>query len=221
MEGGKIILSGGERTAVAISGALDARGTPGGAITITGGEIDVAASAELLTEAQTGLADGGDILVHSVRETNFAGLASSEPGSASGTGGDITITSDGVVLFSGTARAGTPPRNGVITINGLGDDDGDGDVDGGGGGGPPIIAPSPEIRNEASDRLTEVSGAPAEGYVALDAPSEPASAGGVVLFEDEIAFDAAAGGAPDPASSETRLLCMHGVAKGACGSPDR
>jgi len=221
MEGGKIILAGGERTDIAISGALDARGTPGGSITVTGGGIDVAATGELLTDAQTGLADGGDILVNSKERTTFAGLASSEPGAAAGTGGDIAITSDGVVLFSGIARAGTPPRNGTITINGLGDADGDGEVDGGGGSGPPIIAPSPEIRNEASDRLTEVSGAPAEGYGALDTPPESESAGGVVLFETEVAFDAGGGEAPDASSGEKRLLCMHAVAESACGSHER
>ncbi len=219
MSGGKIILAGSDRTDVAISGALDARGTPGGSVTVTGREIVVASGAELLTDAQTGLADGGDIFVHSEDRTEFAGLASSEPGAASGTGGDITITSDGVVLFSGVARAGMPPRGGTITINGIGDDDGDGDVDT--GGEPPIVAPSPEIKNEASNRLTEVSGAPAEGYVAIDAPADGDNAGGVVLFENEVAFDIGAGDVAAPGSSESRLLCMHGVAESACGaSPD-
>lgn len=137
MEGGRIVLTGGAQSTIAVDATLDARGTPGGEIVISGGVVDIAPGAELLTDAQTGKADAGDIAVHSVERTEFAGLASAEPGAAEGAGGDISITSEGVVVFTGEARAGDPPREGTITIGFAddGDDDGSGDGDGGDTGG--------------------------------------------------------------------------------------
>jgi hypothetical protein len=171
--------------------------------------VDVASTGELLTSAQTGLADGGDITLHSARETRFAGIASSEPGAAAGIGGDISFTSDGVVFFSGVAMAGTPPRNGTILINGVSD------PGSGGGGGPPVIIPSPETRNRSSDRLAEVSGAGPEGYVSENAAGLRTEPAAVVIFDEEVAIDI--GDADNGAKpKEAALLCMFGVAEGAC-----
>ncbi|MGD9800651.1 MAG: filamentous hemagglutinin N-terminal domain-containing protein, partial [Parvularculaceae bacterium] len=117
-KGGKIILTGGDQSVITVNADLDAVGTSGGEISVEGGEIVVTSNANLLTDAKTGLADGGDISVHSTTRTDFAGNASSAPGASGGTGGDITISSDGVLGFTGTAFAGDPPRNGNISLNG-------------------------------------------------------------------------------------------------------
>lgn len=220
-QGGKIILVGGDQSMINVAADLDASGTPGGSISIAGGKIDVAADAALLTDAKTGLADGGDIFVHSSVETKFAGLASSEPGASSGVGGDITLGSDGVLIFTGTARAGTPPRAGVITLNGRQDDDGGsgGGAGGGSGGGagPPIIVPGPPIREEASDRLTEVAGQAENVYGGSEGYAEPAESDGQVLIGDEVAFDFATDADDRGGAGETRLICLHGVSTAACG----
>lgn len=219
MQGGRIILVGGDQSAININAALDATGTPGGSISVAGGVVNVAATGELLTDAKTGQADGGDILVHSSSETNFAGLASSEPGAAAGVGGDITIGSDGVLIFAGTARAGSPPRAGVINLNGAIDETGGASGNGGGNGsgnGPPIVVPGQPIKNKASDSLTEVLGTAAD-VAAVDIDAADERPGAQVLFGDDVAFDFTEANANADASGEARLMCMHGVSSAACG----
>lgn len=224
MQGGTIVLSGGDQSVVNVNATLDATGTPGGTITVTGGKIDVSSTAKLLTDAKTGLADGGDVTVRSVEETIFAGLASSEPGSASGVGGDIAIGSDGVLIFTGTARAGTPPRAGTIDLNGQIDDDGGaggGNPGGGGGGGgsPPIIVPGTSVKEGAADSLTEVAGQAGEVYESAEGYTDKQELGAEVLVGGDVAFDfgEASGG---EAVGEARLMCLHGVAAAACGGAD-
>ncbi len=225
--GGKIILTGGDQSVININAALDAAGTPGGSISVAGGKINVTSSGELLTDAKTGLADGGDILVHSTGETMFAGLASSEPGAANGVGGDIAIGSDGVLIFTGTARAGTPPRAGVISLNGQIDNDGGaggGNTGGGGGGGggngngPPIIVPGPPIKNEAANSLTEVVGQAGEVYEGAEGYSEARDVGAQILVNGDVAFDFSEAGGDKGQSGDARLMCLHGVSTAACGS---
>jgi len=135
--GGKIILSGGENSEINVLGDLDASGRDGGTIDIEGGNVTVASTARLLADGDQGIGDGGSIRVNSTEQTDFAGLASVEPGASSGTGGDIFIDSDGLLIFSGDARAGQPPRAGTITIGGnvIDDDTGGGDTGGGDTGG--------------------------------------------------------------------------------------
>ncbi len=223
LQGGKIILTGAENSVVTIDAALDATGTPGGSISVTGGKIAVTAGGSLLTDAKTGQADGGDIFVQSTEETTFAGLASSEPGAANGVGGDIAIGSDGVLIFTGTARAGTPPRNGVISLNGQIDDDAGGGTGGGGGGGgggsePPVIVPGPPIKEEAGDRLTEVAGQTAELFDAATSEADANGVGAQVLVGSDVAFDFSEGAATAPPAGDARLLCLHGVSAAACGA---
>lgn len=222
MQGGRIILTGGDQSLIIINATIDATGTPGGSISVTGGEINVTANGELLTDAKTGLADGGDIVVHSVDETSFAGLASSEPGAASGVGGDIAIGSDGVLIFTGTARAGTPPRAGTISLNGQIDDDGNtggGSGGGGSGGGPPIIVPGPPVKNEAADRLAEIANQSGAIYADDESSGGAREAGAQVLVGGDVAFDFSEAGGRSGDGDEARLMCLHGVSSAACGSP--
>lgn len=232
LQGGKIILSGGPQSAVAIDSTLDARGSSGGSISVAGGTVSVGAAAQLLTAAQTGQADGGDIIVRSTTQTTFAGLASSTPGSAAGTGGDITIASDGVVFFSGVVNAGTPPRAGVISINGAppptgGGSGGSGGGSGGGGsgggtgggsGGAPAVIPGPSIRNGAADQLVEITRTPPPFSAPLGARERPGEAPAALLFGDTLIDDFGDRRLGDERSDEARLMCLHGVSPAACPS---
>lgn len=136
MVGGKIVLSGAGNSMVTIAGDIDATGRDGGEIDIEGGDVIVEASARILADADQGMGDGGNIRVHSFNRTEFAGLASAEPGASSGQGGDIFIGSDGLLIFSGQATAGAAPRAGTITLaGGGGAGSGGGTGSGGGAGG--------------------------------------------------------------------------------------
>jgi hypothetical protein len=94
----------------------------------------VASGARLLTDAKTGQADAGDITVHSTSRTEFAGFASARPGASGGIGGDVSISSDGALLFSGAVDVGDPPRQGTISLNSAPVDPGVVSVPPGGGG---------------------------------------------------------------------------------------
>jgi len=66
--------------------------------------------------------NGGTITVASTEMTTFRGLASVEPGATTGTGGVITLSSDGLLVFDGETRIGTAPRAGMLTLSGLASD---------------------------------------------------------------------------------------------------
>lgn len=234
-QGGKIILAGGDQSVITIDAALDAVGTSGGAIDIQGGEINVTANAELLTDAKTGLADGGDINVHSATRTEFAGAASSAPGASGGVGGDITISSDGVLVFTGSAFAGDPPRNGVISLNSAGGSGGGtggnpggggspggnpgggtGGNPGGGPGGPPIIVPGPNLSDAAANRLTEIFGTAA--ILATTTPGVPASdaADYRLTVRNGGAFGSSQDDGAAASGDASSLFCLYDLSETAC-----
>ncbi|MEZ5815361.1 MAG: right-handed parallel beta-helix repeat-containing protein [Alphaproteobacteria bacterium] len=158
-KGGKIILSGGDHGTVKVSGKLDASGTTGGDISVTGENVEIAAPAELK-------ADGGDGDIRMIGQKNLAyhGAASAEGGFIEtsaphviidgtfkvGSGGEVLIDPADLCVFGAGGVCGglssvdfltsiRPVLLGggtVTTINGPGTDDGDivvvGDLSSGG-----------------------------------------------------------------------------------------
>ncbi|MBT8471906.1 MAG: filamentous hemagglutinin N-terminal domain-containing protein [Marinicaulis sp.] len=141
IEGGRIILSTGDQGTINVAGDMNATGRDGGMIEIDGGEVFVDAGAALTVDADQGMGDGGSIAVTSRERTEFAGLASAEPGASAGTGGDILIASDNVLIFSGQARVGDGANAGTVTLTAGGGSSGgggssdEGTTGGGGAGG--------------------------------------------------------------------------------------
>ncbi len=246
MVGGKIILSGGENSEINIAGDLEATGRDGGEIDIEGGVVAIASTARLLADADQGMGDGGAIRVNSFERTDFAGLASVEPGASSGQGGDIAITSDGLVIFSGIARAGAPPRAGTITIgsNSTGGSTGGGGTGGGTGGGStgggstggggavgglpdtgaidagaaPIIILPPAVDDRAADAISEVAATTPVTPYEPGTPEGPSASSAVVVFGESIVFDFSADTDNNPADETSdQLLCLNGVSEAACG----
>lgn len=66
-----------------------------------------------------GMQNGGTINVGSDERTDFAGIASVAPGPAEGVGGEITLSSNGLLVFTGTAELGEAARAGSLTLIGL------------------------------------------------------------------------------------------------------
>ena len=236
--GGKIILSGGENSEINVLGDLDASGRDGGTIDIEGGNVTVASTARLLADGDQGMGDGGSIRVNSTEQTDFAGLASVEPGASSGTGGDIFIDSDGLLIFSGDARAGQPPRAGTITI----------------GGSrtslpapppaplpvpPPLVSPPapppvsppapppvspptiiilpPAAADQAADVISEISATTPTQHFTPEGQSPSGTPTATVIFGQDatVDFSQNPSGGEDVGDS---LFCLHGLSNAACGA---
>lgn|GEM_PF-2601873 len=97
MEGGKIVLGGNSAT-VNVSGTVDASGTKGGTVKVTGDDINVASSAELNAIATAAGQDGGTIEVIAKDHLQFAGHADVSGGQG-GEGGFIDTSGLNTVAF--------------------------------------------------------------------------------------------------------------------------
>ena len=73
VKGGKIILSGGNKGTVRVGGKLDASGTEGGNIDVTGQDIVTEASAELIADSNDYFNAGGKIVLFANRRGNYSG----------------------------------------------------------------------------------------------------------------------------------------------------
>lgn len=206
MSGGKIVLTGGDQTSISVDALLDAGGTPGGEIIIDAGNVDISAASVLLTDAAGNDGDGGNITVGSTAQTDYAGLASANPGAQTGIGGDVSVTSQGILNFTGDVENGTPPRQGAIDIPGFST------------APPPPPAPPPDpidddnFQEDVGRAIAEIagsgqtlnaeilqwpSGSPEAGQTSIDA----------TIFED-------GDDVIDP--GEDQRLCLYGVAEAAC-----
>ncbi len=182
--------------------------------------------------------NGGTITVASTEMTTFSGLASVEPGATTGVGGDITLSSGGLLVFDGVARIGAPPRDGTLTLLGLAPDP-DPDpmpVD------PPPDPPAEDNDEEDQDQdqeieesvevsLSEIAatqnntdatggdetpgGDTSGGDAGAAGPSSQGSPGSAT-FDGEPIFEG-----DDPSGGDEKqrkLLCLLGVATTACAS---
>lgn len=106
VKGGKIVLSGGSKGTVKVSGKLKASGTTGGDINVTGENINVADTSEL--RADGGLGDsqegnGGRIDVIAQRHTDFRGRLIARGGALGGNGGNAEISGYEFLGYEGFA----------------------------------------------------------------------------------------------------------------------
>ncbi len=100
VKGGKIILGGDNKGTVKVSGKLDASGTSGGDINITGQAVVLDAGSELVADAgQNG--DGGKIGAFGNSYAIMGGSASARGGQNGGNGGFIELSAKEGVGFSG------------------------------------------------------------------------------------------------------------------------
>ena len=105
VQGGKIILSGGKKGVVKVSGELAANGTSGGDIKVTGQNVEITQTAQLSADAgQRG--NGGTALVYGSDYAIFNGRISARGGALSGNGGDAEISGGESVGFDGTVDLG-------------------------------------------------------------------------------------------------------------------
>ena len=105
MEGGKIVLGGGAGTTVNVAGTLDASGTKGGEIKVTGDNINVAAAAELNAIATGAGETGGNIDISGGEIYVARGAVLDASASEIGDGGSVTVYADNNTVFSGSAYA--------------------------------------------------------------------------------------------------------------------
>ena len=168
-----------------------------------------------------GSQNGGQITVASTIKTDFAGIASVEPGDTVGAGGDIVLSSAGELLFTGDALIGEPPREGTLTLIGEPLPP------------PPVEPPAPPEEMEDDAEIIEASAvtiseiAATETSTQSSAPSEDSGDGGEgesstgagadAVFEEQSIFDGDGDNNVDE-QKERRLLCLLGVAAAACAA---
>jgi parallel beta-helix repeat protein len=105
-EGGKIVLSGGNKGTVKVDGKLLASGkTGGGSVEVKGQNIQVADTSEINVSAkETG--NGGQALVIAQDHTDFRGSIYGRGGAVSGNGGFSEVSGYGTLGFSGYVDMG-------------------------------------------------------------------------------------------------------------------
>lgn len=109
MKGGKIILSGGDKGKVAVSGKLDASGTDGGEIDVTGQNINLAEASKLKADGgqgADGVGEGGDIVAFADNAALYHGEISAVGGEDGGEGGFVETSAKGYLEITGDVDAG-------------------------------------------------------------------------------------------------------------------
>ncbi|MCB1530504.1 MAG: right-handed parallel beta-helix repeat-containing protein, partial [Alphaproteobacteria bacterium] len=94
-KGGKIILSGGKKGVVNVSGKMDASGTDGGDVDVTGQNILVADTAEILVgggKGNDGKGNGGDAYIYADNAAIFRGLILGRGGVNGGNGANAEVS---------------------------------------------------------------------------------------------------------------------------------
>ncbi len=101
MQGGNIILSGGNNVDVQVSGTLDASGAGGGGdIDVRGRDVTITNTAVLNADA-IGTGDGGSITMIAQNAMDFNGTATARGGDVSGDGGFVEVSGLGSIAMSG------------------------------------------------------------------------------------------------------------------------
>jgi hypothetical protein len=129
-EGGKIILSGGAKGKVNVNGTLEATGTKGGKVTVTGQNIELGSDTKIDASGVNGGGEirvGGDYqgtgdLQRSDATYVAAGAEIKNDALENGDGGETIFWSDGVTAFEGnaTAKGGALGGDGgLIEISGV------------------------------------------------------------------------------------------------------
>ncbi len=105
--GGKIVLSGGNKGVVSVSGNLDASGaTGGGDVEITGQNVDIAENATINIGTAGENGDGGEAYIYGDDYAIFRGFLLGRGGSESGDGANAEISAGETVGYYGFADLG-------------------------------------------------------------------------------------------------------------------
>ena len=109
LQGGSIVLDGGAGGNIAVSGSLNASGANGGGTIAVGssedslaGNVAIGKSAVLSADA-TQSGNGGSVNIDSLNNTAFDGLISARGAGTAGTGGNVDVSTKGVLEFTGFA----------------------------------------------------------------------------------------------------------------------
>ena len=106
VQGGKIILSGGKSGNVAVAGKLDASGTTGGSIDVSGENVTVAEGTELYADGGKGVDQkgaGGSIDVIANNHLDFRGSLFARGGALGGDGGNAEVSGYNFLGYQGYA----------------------------------------------------------------------------------------------------------------------
>ena len=153
-----------------------------------------------------GMQNGGTINVGSDERTDFAGIASVVPGPAEGVGGEITLSSNGLLVFTGTAELGEAARAGSLTLTGLEmPDDMTEEIK------KSVKLSLSEIASTGNASQSQQSGI--GGGNVGNSGSSGGKFGGLLTIGDDTE---GVGGD----SEDKGLLCLHGVSEAACGNAD-
>jgi parallel beta-helix repeat protein len=102
VRGGKIILGGGSKGTVKVTGKLNASGTQGGQIAVTGENIHASETSEFYADA-IGNGNGGVVTVLANNHADFRGSIFARGGEFGGNGGNAEVSGYGILGFSGYA----------------------------------------------------------------------------------------------------------------------
>ena len=153
-----------------------------------------------------GMQNGGTINVGSDERTDFAGIASVVPGPAEGVGGEITLSSNGLLVFTGTAELGEAARAGSLTLTGLEmPDDMTEEIK------KSVKLSLSEIASTGNASQSQQSGI--GGGNVGNSGSSGGKFGGLLTIGDDTE---GVGGD----SEDKGLLCLHGVSEAACSESE-
>lgn len=108
-QGGKIVLSGGSKGTVSVSGNLDAAGTDGGDVSITGENVHVTDSAYINVDGgrgSDGQGDGGTVNIFGDKYAVLEGKLFGRGGENGGNGGNAELSAGDSVGFNGIVDLG-------------------------------------------------------------------------------------------------------------------
>ena len=111
VQGGKIVLSGGESGVVNVSGTMDASGTEGGEIDVTAEDIHVAETAVFLADGgkgPNGQGHGGLINLIAVNHMDYRGALFARGGAFGGNGGFAEVSGFQYLGYDGYANLSAP-----------------------------------------------------------------------------------------------------------------
>jgi filamentous hemagglutinin family protein len=102
-QGGKIVLGGGSSGQVSVTGTLNASGTKGGSVSVTGHDIAVGQNALLSADGSEG--DGGSVRLYADNYALFEGRISARGGAIAGNGGFVETSAVNTIDLYGDVDA--------------------------------------------------------------------------------------------------------------------
>jgi filamentous hemagglutinin family protein len=186
VKGGKIVLSGGDKGVVKVSGSLKANGKDGGKVKVTGQNIHVTETAKIEASAVTA-GNGGKVDVVAANGLVFGGSISAKGGALSGNGGAVDTSGHGWVDIYGNVDASAvngaagswliDPTN--LTITGAGGTN----VGGNGSSGNPFAPDGDTISTLRNTVIQNALNAGTDVYITtVGTPNKPLQDGTITIL---------------------------------------